>query len=224
MAATWINVKVHRGSNEIGGNCVEVATAKSRLIVDVGLPLSEMMDNRAPKRGKPDRDDLIRRGVILPIPGLFSPGPKIDGILLSHAHADHFGLIEQTLPEIPVYLTRGASKMLMSGSLFAGQNGLPRDRQKALLPGKPQCIGDFLVTAYLVDHSSYGSVAFLIEAGGKRIGQRLARRRGVRFGRPTLQVDTERALELRKAGLSWRDISAEVGVAKDTLIRRCEAQ
>jgi ribonuclease J len=169
MAATWINVKVHRGSNEIGGNCVEVATAKSRLILDVGLPLSEMMGNRAPKRGKPDRDDLIRRGVILPIPGLFSPGPKIDGILLSHAHADHFGLIEQTLPEIPVYLTRGASKMLMSGSLFAGQNGLPRDRQKALLPGKPQRIGDFLVTAYLVDHSSYGSVAFLIEAGGKRI-------------------------------------------------------
>jgi ribonuclease J len=59
--------------------------------------------------------------------------------------------------------------MLMSGGLFAGQTDVPRDRQKALLPGKPRRIGDFLVTAYLVDHSSYGSVAFLIEAGGKRI-------------------------------------------------------
>jgi ribonuclease J len=169
MAAISITVKVHRGSNEIGGNCVEVATTKSRLILDVGMPLSEMMDNRDSRGGKPDRDDLIRRGVILPIPGLFSPGPKIDGILLSHAHDDHFGLIDQTLPEIPVYLSRGASKMLMSGSLFAGQNGLSRERQNVLLPGKPWRIGDFLVTTYLVDHSSYGSAAFLIEAGGKRI-------------------------------------------------------
>jgi len=54
-------------------------------------------------------------------------------------------------------------------------------------------------------------------------GQRAAKKRGVRFGRPTVEVDTERALKLRKQGLSWRDISAEVGVPKDTLIRHCEA-
>jgi DNA invertase Pin-like site-specific DNA recombinase len=55
-------------------------------------------------------------------------------------------------------------------------------------------------------------------------GQKAAKRRGVRFGRPTVEVDTDHALKLRKQGLSWRDISAEVGVAKDTLIRHCEAQ
>jgi ribonuclease J len=164
-----ITITVHRGRNEIGGNCVEIATAKSRLILDVGMPLSEMMDDSVSRRRKPDRDDLVRRGVIKHIPGLFSVGPQIDGILLSHAHGDHFGLIEHTLPEIPVYLSRGASKMLMSGGLFAGQTELPRDRQKALVTGKPRRIGDFLVTAYLVDHSSYGSMAFLIEAEGKRI-------------------------------------------------------
>ena len=138
-----ITVTVHRGSNEIGGNCVEIATTKSRLILDVGMPLSEMMDNSDSRRRKPDRDDLIRRGVIKPIPGLFSLGPKIDGILLSHAHGDHFGLIEYTRPEIPVYLSRGASKMLMSGSLFAGQHGVPKAREKILMPGKPKRIGDF---------------------------------------------------------------------------------
>jgi ribonuclease J len=169
MAGSSISVTVHRGSNEIGGNCVEIVTAKSRLILDVGMPLSEMMDNGGSRQRKPNRHDLIRRGVIRPVPGLFSPGPRIDGILLSHAHGDHFGLIEYTRPEIPVYLSRGASKMLMSGSLFAGQSALSRDRQKVLLPGKPRRIGDCSVTAYPVDHSSYGSVAFLIEAGGKRI-------------------------------------------------------
>ena len=169
MAGPSITVTVHRGSNEIGGNCVEIATAKSRLILDVGMPLSEMMDDSASRRRKPDRDDLVRRGVIKHVPGLFSVGPKIDGILLSHAHSDHFGLIEFTHSEIPVYLSRGASKMLMSGSLFAGQRDVAKARQKILAPGKPQRIGDFSVTAFLVDHSSYGSVAFLVEAGGKRI-------------------------------------------------------
>src|SRR6267143_5518471 len=54
-------------------------------------------------------------------------------------------------------------------------------------------------------------------------GQKAAKRRGVRFGRPTVEVDTDRALKLRRQGLSWRDIAEETGVPKDTLIRRCEA-
>ena len=57
MAGPSITVTVHRGSNEIGGNCVEIATAKSRLILDVGMPLSEMMDDSASRKRKPDRDD-----------------------------------------------------------------------------------------------------------------------------------------------------------------------
>jgi len=55
-------------------------------------------------------------------------------------------------------------------------------------------------------------------------GQRAAKRRGVRFGRPTMEVDTARALKLRADGLSWRAIAEATGIAKDTLIRRCEAQ
>ena len=53
-------------------------------------------------------------------------------------------------------------------------------------------------------------------------GQRAARRRGVRFGRPCVDVDTACALKLRKQGLSWREVAAEVGVPKDTLIRHCD--
>jgi DNA invertase Pin-like site-specific DNA recombinase len=53
-------------------------------------------------------------------------------------------------------------------------------------------------------------------------GQRAARRRGVRFGRPCVEVDTARALKLRREGFSWRDVSAQIGVPKDTVIRHCE--
>jgi hypothetical protein len=43
-------------------------------------------------------------------------------------------------------------------------------------------------------------------------------------GPPAVEVDTDRGLKLRSQGLNWRDISAEVGVPRDTLIRHCEAQ
>jgi len=54
-------------------------------------------------------------------------------------------------------------------------------------------------------------------------GQKAARRRGVRFGRPTVEVDVEAVRKLRDRGLSWRSVSAKIGVPKDTLIRHCEA-
>jgi DNA invertase Pin-like site-specific DNA recombinase len=54
-------------------------------------------------------------------------------------------------------------------------------------------------------------------------GQKAAKRRGVQFGRPSVEVDTALVGKLRSKGLSWRDISAKVGVPKDTLIRHYEA-
>ena len=52
-------------------------------------------------------------------------------------------------------------------------------------------------------------------------GQKAAKRRGVRFGRPTVDVDTGHVLKLRKDGLSWRAVAQATGVPKDTLIRHC---
>jgi DNA invertase Pin-like site-specific DNA recombinase len=50
-------------------------------------------------------------------------------------------------------------------------------------------------------------------------GQKAARRRGVRFGRPNVAVPLAKIEKLRKEGLSWRGIEAETGIAKDTLRR-----
>ena len=51
-------------------------------------------------------------------------------------------------------------------------------------------------------------------------GQKAAMRRGVKFGRPSREVDPVEVAKLRAEGKSWRSIAAVVGVAKDTLIRR----
>jgi DNA invertase Pin-like site-specific DNA recombinase len=53
-------------------------------------------------------------------------------------------------------------------------------------------------------------------------GQRAAKRKGVRFGRPEVEFDVDKARKLRSKGFSWRAISAELDVPKDTIIRRIE--
>ena len=50
-------------------------------------------------------------------------------------------------------------------------------------------------------------------------GQKAAKRRGVRFGRPSVPVPLAQVEKLRRGGLSWRAIQAETGIAKDTLRR-----
>ena len=54
-------------------------------------------------------------------------------------------------------------------------------------------------------------------------GQRAAKRRGVKFGRPVVAVDTAAVQILRDQGLSWRDIASQVGIPKDTIRRSIQA-
>lgn len=143
---------IHRGAAEIGGSCVEVATEQTRIMIDAGLPLDDSRAHELPK-----------------VSGLFGSEPKVDAILLSHSHPDHSGLLYRTSPDIPIYLTRGCSKMLMVSSLYANQPELPRERQHVIKAGVPKTIGDVTFTAFDVDHSVFGACAFFVEADGKRV-------------------------------------------------------
>ncbi len=167
-----MRITIHRGTHEIGGNCIEVATDNNRIILDVGMPLfnedREPHDSAALRRQS--SEELRKKGVLPNVPGLFDDtGPKPDAILLSHAHEDHTGLLRHSQVEIPIYASVGTSKMMQAGAKFAGQPILPRDRHEKIHTGQPVQIGDFRVTAFSVDHSIYGALAFLIEAEGKTV-------------------------------------------------------
>lgn len=165
----WLSI--YRGTNEIGGNCVEIQAGSTRIVVDVGIPLidsrGELFDSKLLK-GKSNQELLDER--ILPsVPGLFQGNPKPQAILLSHAHLDHSGFLGKTHSDIPVYATEGTSKMMLAGEVFAKGERLPRERHKELIPGRQETIGGFHVTAFAVDHSVYGSSALLIEADDKAV-------------------------------------------------------
>lgn len=163
---------VYRGTREIGGTCIEVSSGNTRLILDVGLPLVDV--NRDPfdslKALRSTREELIADGTIPPIPGLFiDDALPPAAILLSHAHLDHVGLLHHTRPEIPIHATRGTSKMMLAGAVFASRPSLDRSRHIPVSPGISFQVGGITVTPFAVDHSTFGCLAFLLEAEGKRL-------------------------------------------------------
>src|SRR5205823_3778234 len=107
-------------------------------ILDVGLPLVDA--NRNPidslKALRSTRHELIADGTIPPVPGLFRDDAHAPtAILLSHAHLDHVGLLHHTRPEIPIYATKGTSKMMLAGAVFANRPSLDRSRHRPVTPG-----------------------------------------------------------------------------------------
>jgi ribonuclease J len=149
-----LKVRVHRGCAEVGGTCVEVESAGSRLVLDVGKPLSAGWGERVP----------------LPeVPGLAAgDDPSLLAVLVSHPHLDHYGLVEQVSPRVPVYAGAAAAAIVEAARYHS--RGAPALRADGVLEDEiPLRLGPFTVTPRLVDHSAYDSYALVVDAGGRRL-------------------------------------------------------
>ena len=149
-----MNVRIHRGAHEIGGSCVEVEYCGSRIVLDVGKPLWAGWDEVVP----------------LPaVPGLADGSdPALAGVIISHPHLDHYGLIDQVHPSVPVYIGREASLLLAEAEFFSTA-GVTLNPTGFLAHRVPIQVGAFTVTPYLADHSGYDSYSLLVDAGGRRL-------------------------------------------------------
>lgn len=139
-----MKVTIHKGSQEIGGTCIQLSSGKTSLLLDAGLPLSA--DSQPV--------DLSRLSV--------------DALLVSHPHQDHFGLMASLPPGTPVYIGRLARSLIDATQVFLGKDRYALDFHD-FKAWQPFTIGEFTITPYLVDHSAADAYAFLIEAEGKRL-------------------------------------------------------
>lgn len=169
-----LNIKVHRGTHQIGGSITEIYTDNTHIFVDFGSELNADPEDSTDAK----MIDMIRHA-------------KCDAILFTHYHGDHIGL----LGDIPVRDAKGNIIELAMGKMarkvlinihktLANYQDVGEEHRKylAVLEDKerivelednvPKHFGDkrdIKVTPILVDHSAYDAYMFVIEAEGKTI-------------------------------------------------------
>jgi ribonuclease J len=90
-----MKLRIHRGTREIGGTCVELESSGQRILLDLGLPLNakDMASTPLPA-----------------VVGLAEIDPSLLAIILSHGHRDHWGLVPKALPGIPIVMGKACAR------------------------------------------------------------------------------------------------------------------
>ena len=149
-----MRICIHRGTKEIGGTCIEIEAEGSRIALDVGLPLD------APEEG--------RESLLPAVAGFREPDDSLLGVVISHAHQDHYGLARYIRPGVPVYIGEDAHNIMKAASVYV-PNGQAFASPRFISNRKPLKIRPFRITPYLVDHSAFDAYSLLVEADGKRV-------------------------------------------------------
>jgi len=160
-----MEIIIHRGIDQIGGCITEIATAKSRIIIDLGQNLPDGEDNVNDKLANSEAIEKITK--------------NIDAIFYTHYHGDHLGLFHLVPDSIPQYIGTVAKKVALCKhqrlAYIKGREELSKKEinklesmhsYKAMQKVK---IGDIQITPYFVSHSAYDAFMFLVESNGLRI-------------------------------------------------------
>ena len=144
-----LQVIVHRGLNQIGGNIIEIASDSTKIIFDLGLSLDETENIKLPN-----------------IDGVFN-NAKYDAIFISHYHSDHLGLVYEVTNGIPVYMGKKSFDIITVSNNYLNKKNI--DVREYLEHNKSIKIGDIKVTPFLCDHSAYDSYMLLAECNEEKI-------------------------------------------------------
>ena len=168
-----VEIFFHKEPERIGGGITEIKYNNHRLIIDMGAELEFAPFARAFPEYMNELNPQIA--------GVTCGVPDCDGVLISHYHEDHIGLLRYVLPEIPVYMSKVCrdislaikNRLKNAGHIDPGDNSiacLTRAKVFTLAEfGHDIEIGPFSVRPLRVDHSAFDALAYLITIGGKRI-------------------------------------------------------
>lgn len=138
---------IYRGTNEIGGSCVELSNGRERIVFDVGLPLNAIDEDLDIGSYKPD------------ISRLFDKESDVSAVFISHAHPDHYGLLSLINKDIPIYMSKAAAIILKRIVPLLGEENYKDLNIQKISNGEEVRIGDFIVRAHEVDHSAAAAMA-----------------------------------------------------------------
>ena len=145
-----LRLVVHRGTQQIGGSCIEIAHPYGdRLVLDAGRPLD------APE------------GATGLLPASLDRSQPAT-VLISHPHQDHWGLVEELPSAWPIWTGSSSAKLIkITGDVT--RRPLIRTFETWNSRSGPFKIGPFTVTPMLIDHSAFDAYMLLIDGAGKRL-------------------------------------------------------
>ncbi len=152
-------ITVHRGTKQIGGSIAEICMGRTTVLVDCGSELPG-------SQGSMGDEEIIKK--------IFDNHRRytdhhLSGVLFSHYHGDHVGLIDKIPADIPLYMDEAMLTILRTlhkhTQNIAMQELLSENsgRIRTFTPGKLLNIGDMNVIPFFVDHSAYHANMFLFE-------------------------------------------------------------
>ena len=119
-----MKVCIHRGTQEVGGTCIEIESQGKRIVLDVGLPLeaTDSIENLPRVEGFREwRESLL-------------------AVVISHPHVDHYGLARYLLPGTQMIMGAATGRILKAAMLFTS-TGMEFKNVLDLEPGRPLSVG-----------------------------------------------------------------------------------
>lgn len=160
-----MKITIHRGIDQIGGCITEIATATSKILIDLGHNL--------PGKDGASADKFAGAEAIAALT------EDCGAIFYTHYHGDHVDLFKYVPDSVDQYIGAVAKQVIQCkyevlGKLpeMTGVDTLAVAKLKSFktFQAKQKIqIGDITVTPYFVSHSAYDSYMFLIEGDGKRV-------------------------------------------------------
>ena len=151
-----MNIKVYRGTHQIGGCVTEYEYHGWHLFVDYGEELP----------GGPKTGDLQ-------VEGLTYGDISKSALLITHYHGDHIGCIPKLPKDLPIFMGRISRDIQMElSNRLQMVDSFHRNMSERLKtvhtfgPGRPFSWGSFHIMPVTVDHSAFDAYAFKVEAGG----------------------------------------------------------
>jgi ribonuclease J len=169
------------GVNEIGGNKILLTNKETKILLDFGQNFEkESSFFHYPYLAPREEKHLLSLNILPKIPGIYkcdnSENSEIQGVLISHGHADHTNYIRYLKPEIDVYCTELTNSIMiareLSKPMYPAEYSIARLTQKRgeeilykineLAANKSERIGTFEINSIETDHSIPGSCGYVI--------------------------------------------------------------
>lgn len=148
LGSGLMEVKIIKGTNQIGGCITEISSSTARIIIDFGKDLEEESD--------------------FDLEGLTYGKSMYDAVFITHSHGDHIGLINKINSDIPIYIEESSLKIYNIMCDFCCEDKILREINIFNFDDNIK-VGDIEIIPYRVDHSSYNSCMYLIQCECKKI-------------------------------------------------------